>query len=123
MSGGIQFTVLGQLVSMKNRKIQAVKHGRAFSFKNPAVAAYERDFRLQVPSECRGLLLGGLASPLRAIIAVFYRSRRSDLDCALVYDCLQNAGVIANDRYIIEKHEYAGVDPHNPRVEISVEAL
>ena len=117
------FIVRGQLVSMKNRKIQSVKHGRAFSFKNPAVAAYERDFRVQVPSECRGLLLGGLASPLRAIITVFYRSRRSDLDCALVYDCLQTAGVITNDRYIVEKHEFAGVDPQNPRVEITVEVV
>lgn len=119
----VSFCVLGNLVSMKNNKIQSVKHGRAFSFKNPAVAAYERDFRLQVPSECRGRLLGSLTVPLRAMITVFYRSRRSDLDCALVYDCLQSAGVIADDRYIIEKHEYAHVDRENPRVEILIEAL
>lgn len=114
----IRFTILGKLVSAKNRKIQT-RSGHVF--KNPEVVRYERDFRAQVPSECRGLLLGSLAEPLSATVKVFYPSRRSDLDCALVYDLLQHTGVVANDRYITEKHEYGDVDPSNPRVEIEIQ--
>ena len=55
-----------------------------------------------------------------AKLTVFYPSRRSDLACDLVYDCLQATGVVANDRYITEKHEYLRVDPLNPRVEIEL---
>ncbi len=67
--------------------------------------------------------LGSLESPLRAHVSVFYPSRRSDLDCALVYDCLQQFGVIANDRFIVEKHEFLHIDKQNPRVEITVEEI
>ena len=111
----VSFTVFGQLYSMKNSKII----GR---FKHPKAKAFERDFALQVPPEAkRGL--GSPAEPIRAIVTVFYPSRRQDLDCALVYDCLQTAGVVTNDRYIIEKHEFAEVDAANPRVEITVELI
>ena len=111
----VSFTVFGQVYSMKNSKII----GR---FKHPKASAFERDFALQVPPGAkRGL--GSLMVPLRTIVTVYYPSRRQDLDCALVYDCLQTAGVVANDRYIIEKYEFAEVDAVNPRVEITVEAI
>ena len=116
----ISFTIHGKLVSAKNRKIQTRRGG---VFKNPEVVRYEKDFPFQVPPEYRNLRLGSLTQPLRAKIHVFYPSRRSDLDCALVYDCLQTAGVIANDRYITEKHEYGLVDRRNPRVEIELEEM
>jgi len=112
--------VFGQLPSMKNSKIQSVKKGRAYTFKNPAVVAYERNFGIQVKPEAKKHL-GSPTEPLRAIVTVFYPSMRSDLDCALVYDCLQTAGVIANDRYIREKHEYAAIDKDNPRVQIEID--
>jgi Holliday junction resolvase RusA-like endonuclease len=41
-----------------------------------------------------------------------------------VYDSLQTAGVVSNDRWIRVKHVYATeVDPVNPRVEIMIEEL
>ncbi len=114
----VAFVVPLQLVSAKNRKIQS----RRATFKNPEVVAFERDFAALVPRDaCIGL--GSLEQPIRTTITVYYRSRRSDLDCALLYDCLQTAGVITNDRYIIEKHESAKVDAKNPRVEICVEEI
>lgn len=116
----IAFTVFGQLISMKNSKIQAVKGGKAFTFKNPAVVKYEKTFAPQVPPEYRNLRLGGLTVPLQATIRVFYPTMRQDLDCALVYDCLQRAGVIADDRHIRVKYEYAYIDKDNPRVEIQL---
>jgi Holliday junction resolvase RusA-like endonuclease len=113
----VKFTVLGKLVSMKNRKQRTRYHG---DVKNAATRKFEHDFMFQVPSEYRGLQLGSLTVPLSARVTVFYPSRRSDLDAALVYDCLQNSGVIKNDRYITEKVERACVDPKNPRVEIEL---
>lgn len=122
-ANSVSMTILGTLVSMKNRKIQSMKSNRAYSFKNPAVVRYEQQFHLQVPMECRNLRLGSPTVPLRAVIAVFYPNRRSDLDTALIYDCLQTAGVIANDRYVIERHEYLEVDAANPRAEIVIEEI
>lgn len=113
----VRFSVPGKLISMKNRKIQT-RHG--FSFKNPEVVQYERNFPHFVPLEYRNLRLGSLTEPLAASIKVFYPSRRSDLDVALVLDCLQSAGVIANDRYIVEQHLFSAVDRVHPRVEIEI---
>jgi hypothetical protein len=31
--------------------------------------------------------------------------------------------VIANDRYVIEQHHFAGIDKENPRVEIILEEI
>jgi hypothetical protein len=133
----VVFTVFGQLVSSKNRKIQSVKNGRALSFKNPAVVAYEKAFTAQVPASFRNLRMGSLERPLCATITVYYQSARSDLDVNLVYDLLQppkvvkggkvrnpfGAGVIEDDRYIRRKVEAARVDKENPRVEIRLEGL
>jgi len=80
-------------------------------------------FALQVPAKYRNILLGGLKKPLRLIATVFYQSRRSDLDVSAIMDGLQAAGVIANDRFIIEQHLYAEVDSANPRVELTVELI
>ena len=121
----VSFTIPGQLPSMKNRRRQLKnrKTGKRFSAKSEEAVKYKEDFILAVPMECRNLRLGGPATPLRAIVTVFYSSWRSDLDCGLIYDALQAAGVIANDRFVREHHEYAHVDPQNPRVEILIEEI
>jgi Holliday junction resolvase RusA-like endonuclease len=111
----VRLVVYGQLYSMKNSKI----FGR---FKHPKARAFERDFALQVKPKQR-VNMGDVDHPLRSQVTVYYPSHRQDLDCALVYDCLQSAGVIANDRFITEKHEYRKVDPYEPRVEITIEEL
>ena len=96
---------------------------RGRTIKSPKATAFERDFALQVPPKYRNLMLGGPHSPLRVNISVWYPSHRQYLDTAIVYDCLQRAGVIANDRYCIEQHHYGHVDPANPRVELTVEVI
>lgn len=118
----VSLTILGHLPSMKNsRRILRQKgSGRPFSAKSEESVRYVGDFCLQVPPEAAN---GALTGPLRTHVSVWYRSERSDLDCALVYDCLQASGVIRNDRQIIEKHEYRHVDKKNPRVEITIEEL
>ncbi len=127
----VAFTVPGKLVSMKNsrRLLKNRRNGKMFSAKSEEAVNYTQEFRFRWFNVVRWMKgerfepLGSLESPLRAHISVFYPSRRSDLDCALVYDCLQQFGVIANDRFIVEKHEFLHIDKENPRVEITVEEI
>ena len=116
---GVHLVIYGQCYSLKNSKILA----RGRTIKHPKATAFERDFTLQVPPEYRRLKMGSATQPLRTTVSVWYPSHRQDLDCAIVYDCLQRAGVISNDRHIIEKHEYAHVDAGTARVEITVEEI
>jgi Holliday junction resolvase RusA-like endonuclease len=110
----VSLTILGQCYSMKNSKIRHVKH--------PKAQAFERDFALQVPPEAK-LGLGSRDRLLRAVITVCYPSWRQDVDLAIVYDMLQKTGVVSNDRWIRERHEFGLVDAENPRVEIDIEEI
>lgn len=85
--------------------------------------AFRDQFVRQVPTNCCNLALGSRTAPLRAIVTVFYPSYRQDLDCALIYDLLQEFRVVSNDRWIREKHEFAEVDPKNARVEVTIEEV
>jgi Holliday junction resolvase RusA-like endonuclease len=117
---GIGLVIFGQCYSMKNSKIP--RRNAPGMLKHPKARQFERDFLFQVPPH-KQLGLGSRTEPLRATVRVFYPSRRQDADVELVFDLLQKAHVIRNDRYIIEKHIYAEVDAKNPRVEILVEEI
>ena len=119
LAASAAFVVQGHCASMKNGRSP---NGRGGSYKSATAMAFERDFAYQVPPECKRSI-GGPKSPLRAIVSVFYPSYRQDLDVAIVYDLLQTCGVVSNDRWIREKHEYAYVDAKYPRVEIVVEEI
>jgi Holliday junction resolvase RusA-like endonuclease len=54
---------------------------------------------------------------------MFYPSWRQDVDLAIVYDMLQKTGVVSNDRWIRERHEFGLVDVDKPRVEIDIEEI
>lgn len=124
-ASSVSWTVYGQLVSLKNRRrlLKSRKTGKLFPAKSGEAEKYARDFYWQVPVDYRDLQLGSLKSPLRLIVTVYYRTRRSDLDVGLLLDCLQLAGVIRNDRFVIEQHLYAAVDRNNPRVELTLEFI
>jgi len=121
----IMLTITGTVVSLKNsrRLVRKARTGKPFSIKSADAERYERDFVAQIPTKYRGLKLGGRNQLLKVITEVFYPSLRSDLDLAIIYDCLQLAGVVSNDRWIRAKAEYAAVDAKNPRCEIIVEEL
>ncbi len=91
------------------------------SIKSAAAERWMRDAVIQIPGNYRGLKLGGKDQLLRAIITIWYPDWRQDLDCAAIYDALQLAGVISNDRWVREHHEYALMDAKNPRCEIILE--
>lgn len=64
---------------------------------------------------------GKAAEQLYIYCRVYQDSMRRDLDCELLPDALQKAGVIVQDRHIWEKsYLRAGIDPDNPRVEFEI---
>jgi Holliday junction resolvase RusA-like endonuclease len=117
----ISLTIYGALASMKNRRIPT-KRNPYVTIPNKSAQSFARTFLEQVPrSACR--CIGSLKRPLRAKVTVYYPSMRSDVDAELVFDLLQKAGVIRNDRYIREKHIIGRIDKESPRVEIEVEEM
>jgi len=116
----IKFTVFGVCYSMKNSKTLSVRGGKPHSKKHWKADAFERDFLLQVPSCYRSLAMGSSEFPLSATVTAFYPNRRQDLDVEIVYDLLQKAGVVSNDRHIKRKLAIWELDAASPRVEIEL---
>jgi Holliday junction resolvase RusA-like endonuclease len=142
----VEFTILGELCSMKNSRQIVVIKGNPSVIKSSKARAYERTALLQIPSHARIQLQG----PVRATLRVFYASERPDLDESLLLDILQSkyewvegryakqangsfvaerrkelvrAGVYLNDRQVREKHVFHFIDRGNPRVEVEIEPM
>lgn len=115
--------VIGGHPPRKSNSRRVVKHGdKTRVIKSKEALDYMESFILQVPPAlCLGL--GSLNDPLGMDVVIYYRSRRSDLSTEMVKDALQAAGVISNDRYIVEEHAYCFVDPTWPRAEIVIYSL
>jgi Holliday junction resolvase RusA-like endonuclease len=71
--------------------------------------------------QCRqlGVLMTG---DLRVTLRIYYASRRPDLDETLILDLMQGL-IYENDRQVKERHAYWGLDPENPRAEITIERI
>ncbi len=106
---------------MKNGRVP-LKQNPYKTIPNSDARQFRKDFLVQVPRNAR-MSLGSLKRHVRTKITVYYPDMRSDLDAALVYDLLQESGVVQNDRYIREKLEIARIDKANPRVEIEVSEI
>lgn len=63
-----------------------------------------------------------MTQDIRITIAIFYASRRPDLDESLILDLLQGVFYV-NDRQVKEKHIYWGLDKECPRCEILLETI
>lgn len=61
---------------------------------------------------------GSLEEPLALAVVTAYPSWRSDISVELLMDCLEQAEVISNDRYIRAVIAYAFIDKDNPRSEL-----
>ena len=117
--GSIRLVILGQPVSMKNRR-ELVWHkgaGRPMLIKSKKALAYAATVAMQVP--VREPLLTG---KLKLTALLVYESERPDLDDALILDCLEKR-IYVNDRQIRERHIYHATDKHNPRAEVVIEPL
>ena len=113
-------TILGNLCSKSNSR-RLVRNGGIPRFiKSPEALAWTHAALLQLQAKRP-------PQPIEGDVAlwadVFYTSRRPDLDVSLLQDVLQAAGVIKNDRQIVQIHAGKYVDAANPRVVVEVEPL
>lgn len=109
--------ILGQPYSKSNRRQMVFnkKTKNPMFIKNQKALDYVESFKAQVvwshpPLECK-LIMN---------LNIYYMTERPDLDESLVMDCLENSGVVKNDRLIREKHIYHFIDKENPRAEIEL---
>jgi Holliday junction resolvase RusA-like endonuclease len=143
----IEFTVLGEVASMKNSREIVLLGGKPALIKSQKAREYEKTASLQIPPDARQMLTG----PVRATLRLYYASERPDLDEALLLDILAakykrtkgkltkvadgeytygegervmvSKGVYENDRQVREKHVFHAIDHANPRAEIEIEAM
>lgn len=121
----IEFTILGELVSMKNSKRYVTVKGRMMAIKSAKAIAYEKMAVLQIPAHAKQMLDYDLFIHVRC----YYASERPDLDAELLYDILQaemkngeviRKGVYLNDRQLRVKYAEHYIDKANPRVEVFI---
>ena len=88
--------------------------------KSEKALRWVQDALIQIPGDAKQGV-GSLERPLAITFWVRYASRRPDLSVELILDTLEEAGVIANDRYVYEFFAFKFIDPDDPGVEILIE--
>lgn len=109
--------IFGEPASKANSRRVVHYGGMSRLIKSKKALTYSDVFRQQ----CRTLATL-MTGDLRVTMHIYYASRRPDLDESLILDLLQGY-VYANDRQVKERHCYWGLDPENPRAEITVERI
>jgi Holliday junction resolvase RusA-like endonuclease len=120
------FTILGNPAVKKNSRnvVRNRRTGRMFPVKSKKLRAFEKDFHEQLCEQKKQYK----TLPAKNQVAVafhFYRKTKHRVDLSNLYgaaeDCLQAAGIIAND-CLIESHDGSRklYDPKNPRTEITI---
>lgn len=112
----VRFDLPLHLVSMKNsRQPSSNGVGRcsedAEKFKDDAVLLLKSQNKRGFPADAK----------LTLRVLVRYPHYLQDLDCEIIPDCLQLAGIVKNDRQIREKHYYADDVAAEPFVVIELE--
>lgn len=89
--------------------------GKPAFIKSAKALSYSDAFLMQCPK-----IDEPFKSDVYVDMTIYYASRRPDLDETLVLDLMQKAGIYINDRQVKGRTTLWGLDPENPRVEISV---
>lgn len=111
------FQILGEPASKANsRKIVTIK-GRPVSIKSDKARNYVKTFAEQC-QPLKELFTGDVLVEM----AIYYATRRPDLDESLILDCMQGV-IYTNDRQVKQKHIYWGLDKSFPRTIIRVSSL
>ena len=113
----ISMTILGEPASKSNSRKVVLIRGKVRVIKSAKALAYAKTFAQQ----CK-VLDPPIEGDIKLSIHIFYRTRRPDLDGALIMDCLQGP-VYVNDRQVKELHLFHHIDKENPRSEIRVTEL
>lgn len=107
------FLIYGEPASKANSRRWTGK----YFIKSAKALSYADAFRSQAKP-----LASLLEGDLRITVKIWYASRRPDLDASLIFDLLQGIAY-KNDRQLREQHLYWGLDPANPRTEITIEPI
>lgn len=120
MGNTVKLTLLGAPPSLKNNQAMAVtQRGRRVFYTKANVKLWQKYALLQIkPRHCGHFVK---TDKLAITCHVYYPNNRRDLDREAVWDILQKAGVIVNDRQFVEEHNYKHLDKANPRVEIEIQ--
>lgn len=118
----IEFTIMGEIPSLKNTLTVSYKDGkRRFYHTNNNVLVYKNSFSLLCPNKHKL----NIDKPVAVELKIYKKDNRKD-GCNLsdmVYDALQFARVIKNDRLVVERHEFDFIDKERPRVEIKIKEV
>ena len=109
--------IFGEPASKANSRRVVHYGGMSRLIKSKKALTYSDVFRQQ----CK-VLSTLMTGDLKVTLHIYYASRRPDLDESLILDLLQGY-VYANDRQVKERHCYWGLDPENPRAEITIEKI
>ena len=131
-----KLTISGNPVRKSNNRIATFRGGVPRVIKSKAALAYYKSFKLQVAAlDLRQDILGPLElrcalyqSPVRGNTRAkittpeefITHSWTMDLSTEAVMDCLEESGVIRNDRQIVSVLAQKGLSFDNPRVEIEL---
>src|SRR5882672_1327856 len=116
--GIFECTILGACQSKANSR-RAVAGGRFI--KSQAALEFERDALIQIRHALKNR--NPIGGDVGIEVTIWYRSKRSDLSPELVFDCLQKAGVLFNDRQIREYSARKEWDKTRPRAQLTVYPL
>jgi len=111
-----QMILQGQLQSKSNSRQIVMVRGKPLVIKSKAARDCADSFTTQLKAQWQNA--PPVPEPALLSCVIHYTSRRSDLDVSLLQDCLQAAGVVANDRHIHELRASKRFDKANPRVEL-----
>lgn len=109
----MNLTIYGQVPSKSN----GYRIGNNRLYKSKPLLQYEESFRLQTLT-----VHNTINKEFGINIIVYFQSNRSDLDnsAKVILDCLQNCGIIANDRLCVRLVMIKKIDKVNPRIEVFI---
>lgn len=115
----IKFIIYGAPPSMKN-DLRRSASGHFYHADN-AVMRYKQDFALQCPAKFKQ----ELTCPVSVNMVIYAKDRRKDFSNAqdIIFDSLEYAKVIKNDRLIVAWQGRGYVDKLNPRIVIEISSL
>ena len=114
------YTVEGRPVSGTNSQRIVRTGGRRLVLKSKAAVAWRESAALQLRAQ-RGRT-APIAQDCAVTLRVYRATSAGDVDnyAKAALDAMQDAGILADDKYVEELHLYRATDRHRPRVEITV---
>jgi len=120
----IRLSIIGDIPSLKN-VIRFGRNGQVYH-QNNCIIEYKTDFKYQTIQQLkkrpRWSKVVPFLAPVMVGLTIYQGNRRRDghNQMSTVFDALEYAGVIKNDRQIISWFGKTKLDRKNPRVEITV---